>query len=52
MERSQANRAMLAEELEDARQKAEAEKALTDEVAKSTISTIACMSATLASESR
>ena len=52
MERSQAHRAMLAEELEDARQKAEAEKALTDEVAKSTISTIAGMSATLASESR
>jgi hypothetical protein len=52
MERSQAHRAMLAEELEDARQKAEAEKALTAEVAKSTISTIAGMSATLASESR
>ena len=52
MERSQAHRAMLAEELEDARQKAEAEKALTAEVAKSTISTIAGMSATLTSESR
>jgi hypothetical protein len=52
MERSEAHRAMLAEELEDARQKAEAEKALTAEVAKSTISTIAGMSATLASESR
>ena len=52
MERSQAHRAMLAEELEDARKKAEAEKALTAEVAKSTISTIAGMSATLASESR
>ena len=52
MERSQAHRAMLAEELEDARKKADAEKALTAEVAKSTISTIAGMSATLASESR
>jgi len=52
MERSQAHRAMLAEELEDARKKAEAEKALTAEVAKSTISTIAGMSATLAGESR
>ena len=52
MERSQAHRAMLAEELENSRQKAEAEKALTAEVAKSTISTIAGMSATLASESR
>ena len=52
MERSQAHRAMLAEELEDARKKAEADKALTAEVAKSTISTIAGMSATLAGESR
>jgi len=52
MERSQAHRAMLAEELEDARQKAEAEKSLTREVAKSTISTIQGMTSTLANESR
>ena len=42
----------ITQEQELARQKAEAEKALTAEVAKSTISTIAGMSATLASESR
>ena len=42
----------VTQEQELARQKAEAEKALTAEVAKSTISTIAGMSATLASESR
>ncbi len=42
----------VTQEQELARQKAEAEKALTREVAKSTISTITGMSATLASESR
>ena len=42
----------VTQEQQLARQKAEAEKALTAEVAKSTISTIAGMSATLASESR
>ncbi len=42
----------VTQEQELARQKAEAEKALTAEVAKSTISTIQGMSATLASESR
>jgi hypothetical protein len=52
MEAFMAYEQRITQEQELARQKAEAEKALTAEVAKSTISTIQGMSATLASESR